>query len=548
MICLALYEDTCFEPETRVNLGLASEWDEVEMPARSLFPGFEPPTDAARWKRAKEQARLGEQVLLRKVHQTIRSPAEILSGDTDFKWLYQHVDVFVNLTSGFDAPLRAYSGSRHPVTLIGFKTFRGKNFEGNAINSSFYKPLRVLRNFRRNTDRLPRKIVAIGALDENWGWLSTHFTNRTASWGLSLTSKHGPFKADQLKEISPFLDDPNLLVLLVNQHHNVTHPKVISLPRGFYPHVAKVLWEAAKPPRFPMRKNKLLQVASSKWGPRPSILDCVSRSMGLYLKVEKRRKSAPLYAKSLLTSMAVLCLPGLGYDTFRLWESLAAGAMPVAERGVGLDRSLFRLPVLLVDDFADLSPALVKQAYVEALYRVDDWQYERMTSQWWLGLLQDVSKTGSISNLARLHPISEDEQSFTRPLVPFDCDKLGGCGAGTKRVPRRSCAINPATNFSSYNWNWEQNALYPDGFPLPGHDWYRFVQDGSLVRNLSWAPPVDDDGGQVQSSELSAEAVLTGTAGEGADSARPRTVRVRQAYRKRRRSKAGPERGGTANY
>jgi hypothetical protein len=71
-------------------------------------------------------------------------------------------------------------------------------------------------------------------------------------------------------------------------------------------------------------------------------------------------------------SYSVLCMPGLGYDTYRLWEVLALGAMPVLERGIGFDRTLYRLPALLVDDFADLTPELVRQAYVEALYRVDE--------------------------------------------------------------------------------------------------------------------------------------------------------------------------------
>ena len=49
-----------------------------------------------------------------------------------------------------------------------------------------------------------------------------------------------------------------------------------------------------------------------------------------------------------MTARAVLSLPGLGYDCFRIWESLLAGAMPVLERGTGLDRTLYRLPALQV--------------------------------------------------------------------------------------------------------------------------------------------------------------------------------------------------------
>ena len=75
---------------------------------------------------------------------------------------------------------------------------------------------------------------------------------------------------------------------------------------------------------------------------------------------------------SLANSRTVLAMPGLGYDTYRLWEVLSLGAMPILEKGIGLDRTLYKLPALLVEDFADLTPMLVRQAYVEALYRADE--------------------------------------------------------------------------------------------------------------------------------------------------------------------------------
>ena len=117
------------------------------------------------------------------------------------------------------------------------------------------------------------------------------------------------------------------------------------------------------------------------------------------------------YTNSLFSSAAVLCVPGLGYDTHRVFETLLAGwaavfcflfkswlclhcgllfelsilllcvfvcsywwltllrllmmilssGMPVFERAVGLDRSYHRLPVLLLDDFAQLTPQLLRQ-------------------------------------------------------------------------------------------------------------------------------------------------------------------------------------------
>ena len=36
-----------------------------------------------------------------------------------------------------------------------------------------------------------------------------------------------------------------------------------------------------------------------------------------------------------------------------------------------------------------------------------------------------VSEAGDLEPLSRLHPIAEDYENFTRPLVPFDCEAIG---------------------------------------------------------------------------------------------------------------------------
>ena len=113
-----------------------------------------------------------------------------------------------------------------------------------------------------------------------------------------------------------------------------------------------------------------LRVIMSR-GARPYIRQCVKDNMKDALTVSTRMSQRD-FSTTLANTMAVLAIPGMGYDTYRLWETLALGAMPVLERGVGLDRTLYRLPALLLDDFADLTEDLLRQAYVEALYRADD--------------------------------------------------------------------------------------------------------------------------------------------------------------------------------
>jgi len=123
---------------------------------------------------------------------------------------------------------------------------------------------------------------------------------------------------------------------------------------------------------------------------------------------------------------------------------------------MGMDRTLYRLPVLLLDDYASLTIEMLRQAYIEALYRVDEWQYERMTKRWWEQLIYAVAEEGTIRPLLEKHPMEATDTNFTRPLVPFDCSKMaGGCGPGTKRVPVASCAIDFSLVNEKYNFRWK---------------------------------------------------------------------------------------------
>jgi hypothetical protein len=63
-----------------------------------------------------------------------------------------------------------------------------------------------------------------------------------------------------------------------------------------------------------------------------------------------------------------------------------------------------------------------------------------------------VSESGSIDYLLKMHPMSAMDVGFTRPLIPFDCAAMGGCGSGTKRVPKKSCAVDPTVIDRNYNF------------------------------------------------------------------------------------------------
>lgn len=482
----------------------SSIWLSIPMPNKSHFAGFDAPDSKAHWDAACAKAAAGEQVLLQQVLYQINSSRNLFVNDRTFRWTHKFADSFYTEGSGGDifkgienVQVKKYTNDspwdtnwiyqtygsavasdasrRAPIVSLGKRNFSLPDYNGHVMGWEALGPSAFLKATSQQS-MLRRSVVAVGLIDENWGWLSTYFLNRSATWGMSygssssMTPRDGRFqRADQIKEIQHFLNDPNLLMLAVNTHHNFSnHEKVISLPIGIYEE-SNTLWSAMNKAMISGVKKdseSLLNMQGSDWAFRPAIRKCISDNMekGKYaedIHTEKvpakhqknvkkgshgNKEGKLAYLGKVLKTAATICMPGLGADTYRLWESLALGVMPVLERGMGLDRTLYRLPALLVDDFADVTPFLIRQAYVEALYRSESWEYRRMSKQYWQNLMMNVSVSKSIQPLLDQHPMHAVDQGFTRPLIPFSCNgKTGdttGCGEGTKRTPVSSCAID----------------------------------------------------------------------------------------------------------
>ena len=52
-----------------------------------------------------------------------------------------------------------------------------------------------------------------------------------------------------------------------------------------------------------------------------------------------------------------------------------------------------------MDDFDDVTPELLHTAYVEAIYRADEFEFERLRMNFWIDLIRNVSRTMSSQTL-----------------------------------------------------------------------------------------------------------------------------------------------------
>ncbi len=467
-------------------------WSKVKMPQKSYFMGFEPPTDQRRWKMALMKAITGEQVLLNRALKAVKTPNDFISVDERMNKIFQvKLDYILEGRKGDIEPGKTWrgeeikpisrGGGRAPIVMFGRHYFKSDAYKEGSLESIITLPPNQLVAHPEKLI-LKERVVALGLPNENWGWASTQFLNRSVSWNINLAgdgsdpfSKGFKYPDEALK---PFLDREEIILMLVNQHHNISHPKLLSMPLGVPRGSEASLFDAMyhmKALNVTKDPSRLLLSIGSHYAYRPAIRDCVGANLGedvydtginrTHPAKKRARIGGQAFKKRVSTAYAVLCLPGLGVDTFRLWETLAMGAMPVMEKGLGLDRTVFKLPVLLVEDFADINESMLRQAYVEALYIALDpchddprlyrtpkcmtFEMERMTWSYWEELIWEASLTRSMDAMLVKHPMNATDTGFTRPLVPFSYESSG---PGTKKVPKKSCGIDMKIDYRTYNY------------------------------------------------------------------------------------------------
>lgn len=342
-------------------------WCSIPMPAISYFR-FDPPTDPYKWRLAQIQASNGEQVLLKRLVATFPGHSDFLDGDITFRKLHNIFDFFVDeardlsplvppvtsFTSTIQRKLAATpvitgpkvvngklqypwemegkrvipdpydfrTANRSAVVSIGYTAYTRDQqtyFSGNRVGGAFIDRNLFFKYWRSVKDRIDLPFISICTLNENWGMLSTRFPNRTAGWGRC---------CDQAKDsvVHEFLDHPKTLMLVTNQHVNISHPKLMIMPRGIpltWGFTRMIIWDAMRNTLHHTRKQSLLFAAASGWGPRPQILKCVSDHVpaelfdGHVRTPKTNRLNREQYYQKLGSAMFGLGLPGLGYDCFR---------------------------------------------------------------------------------------------------------------------------------------------------------------------------------------------------------------------------------------
>eukprot|EP01036_Dinobryon_divergens_P027821 gene27822-36655_t len=398
------------------------------MPQKSWYYGFDPPIDLQRWRTAQHQAIAGDQVLLKHSLSQFKGFMSFLDGDIYFRRYHKLADMFVDKNRDL-SPLilsNAMKISEKNYPPLRVREQAWESIGQNVIPRLPFKYWKKELNKDPSIVRAPIVKIGYNAFSVNnsapmfEGPLITPVfvvlgdTERKTFFDYWVQIRY------EYRMMKDILNHNKTLLFLINQHANFTHPKLLTIPRGL-PSMGRdkqMIWQylrtlAGVPvtmtgkPTAEMKKKTLVFASASTWGYRPKLLQCVSKKFkpadfsGLSFESmgDKKRMTPMEYYFNLGTAMFGL---------------------------------VYKLPALLVDDFDDVTPELLRSAYVEALYRAAEFDFRRLNMNFWIDVVMNVSKTMSSDVLF--------ENTFTRPKVPYSCGSNGGnCGAGTKRTPRSYC-------------------------------------------------------------------------------------------------------------
>lgn len=322
-------------------------WCATTIRRKSYFRFSTPVTDLQRWRKAQNQAARGEPVLLKKILTHFPNFFNFIDGDINFRSTHALADYFFDSDHGFDflyennshvpdqykyneiPPVyHAERYQRAPIIMAGYQLFdrpdkgtpyfQGKKGDKEVIVGRHH----LLSNYQKHRQNIHHPFILMHIANENWGLFSMLFPNRTIDWAQCCTP-------NEVSQIYKLLNDDKLLLFLVNQHHNFTHPKLLSVPRGLpiYDENAKrMIWDYM---RSTPQKTSFFFTASSNWRYRPQIKKCIAQKFEnkvtenekfqfvSYGPSGKGRLNSDEYYQQLIAARLCIALPGLGYDTFR---------------------------------------------------------------------------------------------------------------------------------------------------------------------------------------------------------------------------------------
>lgn len=204
----------------------------------------------------------------------------------------------------------------------------------------------------------------------------------------------GDYKDAMYEEFIDFLDDEKIVAWFCVHPCPRVHPKFHALPLGIYQsrefyekrgELAELftLWRSTP-------KKKLLCL---NFGLRPKFKPERDDIFAVFEHVDfcfKSKKSPFLeYMQEMSRFKFILSPRGLAPDTYRTWEAMLVGCIPILHTCY-LDYLYADLPVLIVQDWTEITPEFLEKKYKEIISK--QYNIEKLFMEYWWGKIEHIRK------------------------------------------------------------------------------------------------------------------------------------------------------------
>ena len=235
-------------------------------------------------------------------------------------------------------------------------------------------------------------------IGEGNGLEPIYFTPRANVAHCQVTDKYS-VKIDTWTHCTYELDIPDNVVWFM-PNCNVDHPRIRHLPFGVNHPDPDDAFNVYTPREIPAKQDKVYLNFSEHTFQR-MIMNMTFEKYDWATVIRKNCANDPgeyshqEYMKQLADHRYVLCPPGVGLDSYRVWETLFVGSIPVMEKDYWNSWMQDLFPVILVDDFYDIVDInyldfLVVEAKID--FGTFNFDSNKISEDFWRGQIEDAIK------------------------------------------------------------------------------------------------------------------------------------------------------------
>lgn len=178
-----------------------------------------------------------------------------------------------------------------------------------------------------------------------------------------------------------FNEVPDNIVRWYSHNVNVNHDRIRCWPMGIHNGIEKVIYNIKPKQDF---ERKLLYVNFRNHTTERLRLQLYFKQFSWATVVDE---SIPIeqYLEDIANHKYVLCPPGVGYDCYRIYESIQLGAVPVVLDN-NFAKMLNGLPILYTNNFININENVLNDLYLDVWNQPHN--YSKLYTEYWKSLIE----------------------------------------------------------------------------------------------------------------------------------------------------------------